>query len=183
MSGERTSLWGGRFEGGPAEALARLSVSVHFDWRLAPYDLQGSRAHARVLHRAGLLDDGRYQLSDAQASEILQMRLQRLTGLEQEKIVDEYRDIVEKIADLIDILARTERITRIVADELREIATNYSDPQKDPRRSRIEQNAFDIDTEDLITPQDMTNVAFSPSVKVHRMTDPERGNGTLSFGS
>ena len=54
---ERTSLWGGRFEGGPAEALARLSVSVHFDWRLAPYDLQGSRAHARVLHRAGLLSD------------------------------------------------------------------------------------------------------------------------------
>ena len=43
---------------GPAEALARLSVSVHFDWRLAPYDLAGSRAHARVLHRAGLLDDG-----------------------------------------------------------------------------------------------------------------------------
>ncbi len=55
--GERTSLWGGRFEGGPAEALARLSVSVHFDWRLAPYDLQGSQAHARVLHRAGLLAD------------------------------------------------------------------------------------------------------------------------------
>jgi argininosuccinate lyase len=55
-AGERTSLWGGRFEGGPAEALARLSVSVHFDWRLAPYDLLGSTAHARVLHRAGLLD-------------------------------------------------------------------------------------------------------------------------------
>ena len=53
---DRTSLWGGRFEGGPAEALARLSVSVHFDWRLAPYDLLGSQAHARVLHRAGLLD-------------------------------------------------------------------------------------------------------------------------------
>ena len=51
----RAGLWGGRFEGGPAEALARLSVSVHFDWRLAPYDLLGSRAHARVLHRAGLL--------------------------------------------------------------------------------------------------------------------------------
>jgi argininosuccinate lyase len=53
-----TRLWGGRFSGGPAEALARLSVSVQFDWRLAPYDLAGSRAHARVLHRAGLLDDG-----------------------------------------------------------------------------------------------------------------------------
>ncbi|MBK5305250.1 MAG: argininosuccinate lyase [Frankiaceae bacterium] len=54
---ERTSLWGGRFEGGPDEALARLSVSVHFDWRLAPYDLLASKAHARVLHRARLLDD------------------------------------------------------------------------------------------------------------------------------
>ncbi len=51
------SLWGGRFAGSPAEALARLSVSVHFDWRLAPYDLQSSRAHARVLHRAGLLSE------------------------------------------------------------------------------------------------------------------------------
>ncbi|MCK9929765.1 argininosuccinate lyase [Frankia sp. Mgl5] len=50
-------LWGGRFAGGPAEALARLSVSVQFDWRLAPYDLLASRSHARVLHRAGLLDD------------------------------------------------------------------------------------------------------------------------------
>ena len=51
-----TRLWGGRFAGGPAEALARLSVSVQFDWRLAPYDLAASRAHARVLARAGLLD-------------------------------------------------------------------------------------------------------------------------------
>ncbi|MDT3445480.1 argininosuccinate lyase [Pseudofrankia sp. BMG5.37] len=50
-------LWGGRFAGGPAEALAQLSVSVHFDWRLAPYDLLASKAHARVLHRAGLLDE------------------------------------------------------------------------------------------------------------------------------
>ena len=50
-------LWGGRFADGPAEALARLSASVHFDWRLAPYDIAGSRAHARVLHRAGLLSD------------------------------------------------------------------------------------------------------------------------------
>ena len=54
---QATRLWGGRFSGDPAEALARLSVSVQFDWRLAPYDLAGSRAHARVLHRAGLLDD------------------------------------------------------------------------------------------------------------------------------
>ncbi|MGO0577481.1 argininosuccinate lyase [Ornithinimicrobium panacihumi] len=51
------SLWGGRFTGGPSDALAALSKSTHFDWRLAPYDLAGSRAHARVLHKAGLLSD------------------------------------------------------------------------------------------------------------------------------
>jgi argininosuccinate lyase len=50
-------LWGGRFTGGPADALAALSLSVHFDWRLAPYDLLASKAHARVLHAAGLLSD------------------------------------------------------------------------------------------------------------------------------
>ena len=54
---EPLRLWGGRFQGGPADALAALSLSVHFDWRLAPYDLAASRAHARVLSRAGLLDD------------------------------------------------------------------------------------------------------------------------------
>src|ERR1700749_1088172 len=52
-----TRLWGGRFDGGPADALARLSLSVHFDWRLARYDLLASRAHARMLHTAGLLTD------------------------------------------------------------------------------------------------------------------------------
>ena len=51
---EPTKLWGGRFASGPAEAMAALSLSTHFDWRLAPYDIAGSRAHARVLHRAGL---------------------------------------------------------------------------------------------------------------------------------
>ncbi|MET0740279.1 MAG: argininosuccinate lyase [Candidatus Nanopelagicales bacterium] len=52
-----TRLWGGRFSTGPADAMAALSVSVHFDWRLAPYDLRASKEHARILHRAGLLDD------------------------------------------------------------------------------------------------------------------------------
>jgi argininosuccinate lyase len=56
-SGATMRLWGGRFGGSPSEALTRLSVSVHFDWRLAPYDLAASRAHARVLQRAGLLDE------------------------------------------------------------------------------------------------------------------------------
>jgi argininosuccinate lyase len=56
--GRRLSLWGARFTGAPAEALAALSVSTHFDWRLARHDIAGSRAHARVLARAGLLDGG-----------------------------------------------------------------------------------------------------------------------------
>ncbi|MFJ7907649.1 argininosuccinate lyase [Kitasatospora sp. NPDC096204] len=60
MTAEQSSdvrLWGARFADGPSEALARLSASVHFDWRLAPYDIAGSKAHARVLHKAGLLSD------------------------------------------------------------------------------------------------------------------------------
>ncbi|MFG1912872.1 argininosuccinate lyase [Kribbella sp. NPDC048928] len=56
-SGESAALWGGRFAGGPADALAALSKSTHFDWRLAPHDIAGSKAHAKVLHRAGLLTD------------------------------------------------------------------------------------------------------------------------------
>jgi argininosuccinate lyase len=56
-TGQSAGLWGGRFAGGPADALAALSRSTHFDWRLAPYDIAGSKAHAKVLHRAGLLTD------------------------------------------------------------------------------------------------------------------------------
>ena len=56
-TGTPVQLWGGRFASGPAEAMAALSASTHFDWRLAPYDIAGSRAHARVLRTAGLLTD------------------------------------------------------------------------------------------------------------------------------
>src|SRR5690606_7175846 len=70
----------------------------------------------------GLQPDGTYRLSDTQAGEILQMRLQRLTGLEQEKIVEEYREVIERILDLIDILTRPERVTAIIRDELKEVA-------------------------------------------------------------
>ena len=99
----------------------------------------------------GMQEDGLYRLSDSQAQEILQMRLQRLTGLEQDKIVQEYRDIMSEIADLLDILARPERITTIITDELTAIRAEFGDE----RRSQIELNATELDTEDLITPQDM----------------------------
>jgi DNA gyrase subunit A len=98
----------------------------------------------------GLKPDG-YRLSDNQAQEILQLRLQRLTGLEQEKIVKEYRDIMDTILDLMDILSKAERVTSIITTELDEIKTQYGDK----RRSEIVINAQDLSIEDLITPQDM----------------------------
>jgi len=103
----------------------------------------------------GMQADGMYRLSDVQAQEILNMRLQRLTGLEQDKIVSEYREIMDTIADLLDILARPERITQIIGDELQALKAEYSTAAKDTRRSQIEFNAAEIDTEDLITPMDM----------------------------
>ncbi|MAO52850.1 MAG: DNA gyrase subunit A [Pusillimonas sp.] len=103
----------------------------------------------------GLQEDGLYRLSDTQAQEILNMRLQRLTGLEQDKIVNEYKDIMDTITDLLDILARPERITTIIADELAAIKTEFSTGTKDTRLSEIEHNATELDTEDLITPMDM----------------------------
>ena len=99
----------------------------------------------------GMQTDGLYRLSDDQAQEILQMRLQRLTGLEQDKIVDEYRDVMGQIADLLDILAKPERITAIIGDELTQIRNDFGDD----RRSEIVLNALDVNDEDLITPQDM----------------------------
>ncbi len=103
----------------------------------------------------GLQSDGLYKLSDDQAQEILQMRLQRLTGLEQDKIVNEYKEVMEQIADLLDILARPERVTTIIGDELVAARNEYGEGNKDVRRSTIEINATDLGTEDLIAPQDM----------------------------
>ncbi len=98
----------------------------------------------------GLHPEG-YRLSEAQAIAILEMQLQRLTGLEQEKIHGEYREVMERIADLLDILAHPERISRIIAEELTAIKETFGDD----RRSEIVVNAEDIDYEDLITPAEV----------------------------
>ena len=98
----------------------------------------------------GMSDQG-YHLSDAQAQAILDLRLQRLTGLEQEKIVSEYREILDKIRDLLDILANPERITTIISGELTAIKEQFGDP----RRSEVVIDAQSLNTEDLITPADM----------------------------
>ncbi len=98
----------------------------------------------------GLTESG-YKLSDVQAQEILQLRLQRLTGLEQEKIVNEYKEIMNVITDFLDILATPARVTAIIVDELKAIKDQYGDK----RRSEIVENALDLSTEDLITPEDV----------------------------
>ena len=103
----------------------------------------------------GIQADGLYKLSDDQAQEILQMRLQRLTGLEQDKIVNEYRDVMAQIADLLDILSKPERVTVIITDEMVAIMNEYGEGAKDVRRSQIDLHPTDLGTEDLITPQDM----------------------------
>ena len=98
----------------------------------------------------GLTPSG-YRLSDVQAQEILQMRLQRLTGLEQDKVVSEYKEVMDIIADLLDILATPSRVTTMIVDELTEIRRLFGDK----RRSEIVVNAQDLSLEDFITPQDV----------------------------
>ncbi len=103
----------------------------------------------------GLQPDGLYRLSEEQAQEILQMRLQRLTGLEQDKIIGEYREVMSEIADLLDILSRPKRVASIIAGELAELRTEFGQTKQGARRSVIERNALELGTEDLITPTDM----------------------------
>jgi DNA gyrase subunit A len=103
----------------------------------------------------GMGNDGLYRLSDTQAQEILQMRLQRLTGLEQDKIVAEYKEVMGEIEDLLDILAKPERVSTIISDELTVIKTEFGQSKIGARRSLVEHSSFDLSTEDLITPTDM----------------------------
>ena len=103
----------------------------------------------------GMSADGLYRLSETQAQEILQMRLQRLTGLEQDKIVAEYREVMAEIDDLLDILAKPERVSVIIGEELTAIKQEFGQTKLGARRSQIEHSSFDLSTEDLITPTDM----------------------------
>jgi DNA gyrase subunit A len=92
-----------------------------------------------------------YRLSETQAQAILDMRLHRLTGLEQDKIVAEYQELLALIVDLTDILARPERLTQVVREELISIRDQYGDA----RRTEINRDHLDLSTEDLIEPQDV----------------------------
>ncbi len=131
---------------GEAAEQAGIASNITGDMRyLSEYRPQGLSA------AFGIQQDGLYRLSETQAQEILQMRLQRLTGLEQEKIVAEYRDMMVQITNLLDILRRPERVRMLVSEELSAAKREFGDA----RRSTIEANATDLNYEDLITRQEM----------------------------
>ena len=137
----------------PAEAKRGLMART---WRSTLVEEMLARAMADSFRPENLpaefgLSAQGYRLSEAQAQAILELRLQRLTGLEQDKIVGEYREVIDLIIDLLDILARPERITEIIVNELTAIRNQYDDP----RRSEVVLNTSEINLEDLIAPEDM----------------------------
>ncbi|WP_230971275.1 DNA gyrase subunit A [Nitrogeniibacter aestuarii] len=139
----------------PAEAKQGLMARL---WRSDLVEAMLTRAEADsssyrpdgLAPEFGLQPDG-YRLSETQAQAILDLRLQKLTGLEQDKIVGEYKEIMELITDLLDILAKPERVTAIIGEELEAIKEQYGDE----RRSEIVLDTADINIEDLIAPEEM----------------------------
>ncbi|WP_028311000.1 DNA gyrase subunit A [Derxia gummosa] len=142
----------------PTPPIAKTELmSRHWDSSLVREMLSRTEGGAELYRpegldaQFGLQGTGLYRLSEEQTEQILQMRLQRLTGLEQDKIIGEYREVMAVIADLLDILARPERITQIISDELSKLKADFGDA----RRSEIVIDATDLSDEDLITPTDM----------------------------
>jgi DNA gyrase subunit A len=121
------------------------------------------------------LVNGAYRLSDAQAKAILEMRLHRLTALEQDKIVAEYQQLLDLVRDLADILARRERLTEVIRGELIEVREQYGDA----RRTEINRDHTDLTTEDLIEPQDvvvtLSHAGYAKSQPVTEYQTQRRG--------
>jgi len=145
----------------PTPAEAKTALMERY-WRSQLVEDMLARAAADAVRPDGLpltfgwqaAADGRaagYRLSDAQAQAILELRLQRLTGLEQDKIFAEYKEVMAQIVDLIDILAKPKRVTTIVSKELTEIRDQFGDE----RRSEIVAQGVDLSVEDLIAPEEM----------------------------
>ena len=137
----------------PAEAKTQLMARY---WRSALVEEMLARSSNPLSRPEGIsaefgLQPNGYRLSDVQAQRILEMRLQNLTALEQDKIVVEYRETMDKIVDLLDILSNPARVTKIISDELAHIKEQYGDE----RRSEIVTTTQDLGTEDFITPADV----------------------------
>src|SRR5579859_2775140 len=154
----------------PAEArrelMARAWHSQLVESMLARAEIADARPEG-MSPEYGLQAQG-YLLSEVQAQRILEMQLQRLTGLEQEKIVNEYREVMDTIADLLDILAKPERISQIITRELTETREEFGDA----RRSEIVMNAQDLSMEDLIAPEDVVvTLSHGGYVKAQPLAD------------
>jgi len=143
-------------KGSATPALARTELMSRA-WRSPLVEEMLKRATAELYRpeslpkEFGLNEAQGYRLSDVQAQRILEMQLQRLTGLEQDKILSEYREVIAAIEDLLDILAKPERVTKIISDELVEIRREFGDE----RRSEIVINGQDLQIEDLIASEDV----------------------------
>jgi len=127
------------------------------------------------------LVDGSYRLSEAQAQAILDLRLHRLTGLEQEKIVNEYKQLLELIDGYLHILGSDVRLMEVIREELEEIKSQYSDP----RRTEIVQDYSNLSAEDLITEEDMVvTMSHEGYVKTQPLTDykAQRRGGRRQVG-
>ena len=153
----------------PPDAKAGLMGRVWRSELVEALLARGIGEDIELLGPYGLKDDG-YHLSDIQAQRILEMQLQRLTGLEQQKIEQEYRDVIDTIVDLEDILRNTDRVRDIIKGELSQTRGDFGDG----RRSVIEVNAQDISLEDLITPEDLVvTLSHTGYIKSQPLSDYE----------
>ena len=156
----------------PTPAVAKDAIMSRL-WRSTLVEEMLTRAMADAYRPQGLssdygLHDKGYRLSDTQAQAILELRLQRLTGLEQDKIVAEYKEVMDKIADLLDILAKPARISVIIDEELKQVREQFGDK----RRSEIVAFGQNLSLEDLITPQDVVvTLSHSGYVKSQPLDD------------
>ena len=149
-----------------AELMARTWRSRLVEEMLARADSQGSRPDG-LAAGLGLQKQG-YRLSDVQAQRILEMRLQSLTALEQDKLTAEYKETMDKIVDLFDILGKPARVTSIISDELAEIRKSYGDA----RKSEIVTSTQELSTEDLIAAEDVVvTLSHGGYVKSQPVTD------------
>ncbi len=162
---------------GPAEAKAGLMGRV---WEPGVVSDMLARAGAEfsrpdnVPADMGLTEEG-YRLSESQAQAILELRLQRLTGLEQDKIVSEYKELLEKIDDLLDILSNPGRLMQVIRDELSDLREQFNDK----RRTEIVITHQDLKLEDLISPEDvvvtLSHAGYAKSQPVSSYTAQRRG--------
>jgi DNA gyrase subunit A len=162
---------------GPAEAKAGLMAR---SWQSGIVSAMLERTGASASRPDELaaeygLHEGSYRLSEAQAQAILDLKLQRLTGLEQDKIVNEYKEILDKIDDLLDILGNPDRLKRVIKEEFEEILEQYGDD----RRTEIVTTQQDLNLEDLINPEDvvvtLSHAGYAKSQPVSTYTAQRRG--------